>query len=365
MPRCRTNGSSPSSRPAAPGAGWTSSPASARSPRCRSPGSTSWSTSRSPTSRTAGSRTSGCPCSSRASTLEEQVSNGRPWDLDRNRGGLRLLMPQEGTGSTDEEGFATGQRRRAVPDPRPDPRRGPGVRLVMSADHVYRFDFNDAIDTHASRGRLHRGHTEVDDRRGRRPCRGRSPTTGRVTGSRTSPTSPGRPRSPPRSSSTTRRADRDARGAAPRARRRPTTRRRQGLADFGDHLCRGSSTRQARSRTARRLRRDLGEPHKYLAAHQDVLTDDLGVFDDPAWPILTHHPQRVPARVLDGGSVLDSLLSPGCRVAGTVVRSVLGPGVVVEAGATVRNSVVFADTRRAGRRHRRLGGRGPRLQHRA
>ena len=35
------------------------------------------------------------------STLEEQVANGRPWDLDRNVGGLRLLMPQEGTGSTD------------------------------------------------------------------------------------------------------------------------------------------------------------------------------------------------------------------------------------------------------------------------
>ena len=35
------------------------------------------------------------------SSLEEQVSNGRPWDLDRSRGGLRLLMPQEGSGSTD------------------------------------------------------------------------------------------------------------------------------------------------------------------------------------------------------------------------------------------------------------------------
>lgn len=34
--------------------------------------------------------------------LEEEVANGRPWDLDRNHGGLRLLMPQEGTG-TDEE----------------------------------------------------------------------------------------------------------------------------------------------------------------------------------------------------------------------------------------------------------------------
>ena len=42
------------------------------------------------------------------STLEEEVANGRPWDLDRNHGGLRLLMPQEGTGSLDEDGFARG-----------------------------------------------------------------------------------------------------------------------------------------------------------------------------------------------------------------------------------------------------------------
>ena len=26
------------------------------------------------------------------SSLEQEVANGRPWDLDRNRGGLRLLM---------------------------------------------------------------------------------------------------------------------------------------------------------------------------------------------------------------------------------------------------------------------------------
>ena len=32
------------------------------------------------------------------STLQEQVANGRPWDLDRNLGGLRILLPHEGTG---------------------------------------------------------------------------------------------------------------------------------------------------------------------------------------------------------------------------------------------------------------------------
>jgi glucose-1-phosphate adenylyltransferase len=42
--------------------------------------------------------------------------------------------------------------------------------------------------------------------------------------------------------------------------------------------------------------------------------------------------------------VVDSLLSPGARVAGRVVRSVIGPGVVVEPGAEVHDSVVFTDS---------------------
>jgi glucose-1-phosphate adenylyltransferase len=41
--------------------------------------------------------------------------------------------------------------------------------------------------------------------------------------------------------------------------------------------------------------------------------------------------------------VADSLVSPGARVHGEVRRSVIGPGVVVEQGAVVSNSVVFAD----------------------
>ena len=60
--------------------------------------------------------------------------------------------------------------------------------------------------------------------------------------------------------------------------------------------------------------------------------------------MLTNQPPRAPARVLDGGRVADSLLSQGSRVCGTVVRSVLGPGVVVQKDAEVRDSVVFADT---------------------
>ncbi len=60
--------------------------------------------------------------------------------------------------------------------------------------------------------------------------------------------------------------------------------------------------------------------------------------------ILTRRRSAVPARVVEGGELADSLVSPGALVAGRVVRSVLGPGVVVESGAQVSDSVVFRDT---------------------
>ena len=43
-------------------------------------------------------------------------------------------------------------------------------------------------------------------------------------------------------------------------------------------------------------------------------------------------------------SVADSLVSPGCVLHGTVEHSVLGPGVVVEPGAVVRDSVLLGGT---------------------
>ena len=118
-----------------------------------------------------------------------------------------------------------------------------------------------------------------------------------------------------------------------------------GLGDFGDLLV---PRLVERGRTVAHHHdgywRDLGQPHHYLRAHHEILTDDVDVLSVPGWPVLSRLPQRVPARVLDGGVVVDSLLSPGVRVAGRVERSVLGPGVVVEAGALVADSVVFADT---------------------
>jgi glucose-1-phosphate adenylyltransferase len=283
------------------------------------------------------------------SSLQQQVSNGRPWDLDRTSGGLRLLMPQEGSGSTDEEGFATGnadelyrlrdQLRAADPE----------LVVVLSADHVYRFDFTDALETHRERGAdctVVTTQVPIEDASDHAVVE--VADDGRVTDFWYKPEDPPGPTvateifvyTPAVLVATLEELHREL-AADPETADEPGD---SGLGDFGDHLLprlveRGHVVAHALPG----YWRDLGEPMKYVAAHRDVLLDDVGVLGQPGWPILTRQPQRTPARLLDGSVLVDSLVSPGCTVAGRVERSVLGPGVVVEAGAVVRDSVVFAE----------------------
>jgi glucose-1-phosphate adenylyltransferase len=67
------------------------------------------------------------------------------------------------------------------------------------------------------------------------------------------------------------------------------------------------------------------------------------VLDDGGWPLRTANPVRMPARVARTARVDDALLAPGAQVAGVVERCVLAPGVVVEEGAEVRDSVLLHD----------------------
>ena len=230
------------------------------------------------------------------SALEEQVANGRPWDLDRNRGGLRLLMPQEGTGGADEEGFAKGNADELYRLPRPGRRRRP--RRAGRAERRPRLPLrlswtpSRRTDVPVPSARSSRPTVPVEDatdhatrrERRRRPghrlrlqaglARHRD---GRHRDLRLRPGGPGRACS---SSCTASWA-------------RTPVRATPGWVTSASTCSRVSSTAAGSSRTRwTGYWRDLGQPHKYLAAHHDVLTDDLGVLGDPDWPILGHQQQR-------------------------------------------------------------------------
>ena len=76
-----------------------------------------------------------------------------------------------------------------------------------------------------------------------------------------------------------------------------------------------------------------------LLAPEPMLT-----LDDPDWPILTAGLQRPPARIEASARIDASLVAAGAHVRGTVVRSVIGPGVVIEEGAEVRDAILLHDS---------------------
>ncbi|MEN8199745.1 MAG: glucose-1-phosphate adenylyltransferase family protein [Thermodesulfobacteriota bacterium] len=84
---------------------------------------------------------------------------------------------------------------------------------------------------------------------------------------------------------------------------------------------------------------------EYWQSNMDLLGDNPPI-DMEAWGLRTNMDHRgirdsQPALVLEGGEIQNSMAYNGCVVEGTVKNSILFPGVRVEKGAVVENSVIF------------------------
>ena len=274
-------------------------------------------------------------------SLSDHLSNGRPWDLDRTYGGLLVVHPRLGDKGGFHQGTADALWRNAglIREFAPD------ALVLVSADAVYRADYAAVVDRHLDRGAdLTVVTTRVDpDDAGRY---GVVETDGdRVTGYAYKPDEP-----------TTDLVANEVFVLRPAAALAALDEAAVelgaeavedgALSDLGDTLL----PRLVADGTALQHRlesywRDVGTVEAYWAAHRDLLGDPPRLdLDDPGWPIRTHGAQRPPARLRPGAEVSDSLVSPACVLYGTVRGSVLGAGVVVEAGASVVDSVLLADT---------------------
>ena len=88
--------------------------------------------------------------------------------------------------------------------------------------------------------------------------------------------------------------------------------------------------------------RDVGTIDRYWSAHMELVDDSPPrVLDDREWPVFTHHTQLPPAQIRADARVEAAVLSPGCKVAGSVLRSVLSNGCRVGRGSLVRDSVLL------------------------
>ena len=90
---------------------------------------------------------------------------------------------------------------------------------------------------------------------------------------------------------------------------------------------------------------DVGTIQSYWETNMALLEDrpELDLYDQE-WVIHTRSEERAPAKVGSTAQIHRSLISHGCVIEGTVVNSVLSPGVRVDVGAVVRDSIVMFDS---------------------
>ena len=265
-------------------------------------------------------------------SLIDHIGVGRPWDLDRSRGGVTLLQPYLGRGRTRDWYRGTADAVRQNLDFVAD--RDPGLVLILAGDHIYKMDYRPFIELHRSSGaeitcavrrvpisEAHRfGILEID-------------ASGRVTAFVEKPPHPT--------------GNLVSMGVYvfswPGLRDLLSAKRVDFGRDVLPHMV--ASGRRVYAYEFDGYWQDVGTVEAYWRASLDLLSDQPGIdLYDRSWLIYTRSEERAPAFVGADAIIRRAMISHGCVIEGTVEHSILSPGVRVGRGAVVRDSIVMFDT---------------------
>lgn len=88
--------------------------------------------------------------------------------------------------------------------------------------------------------------------------------------------------------------------------------------------------------------KDVGTVTSLWEANMDLL-GEKPAFDlnDPSFKIYSRNEPLPPSYIGDTGKFVNSIMTTGCEIYGTVINSVIGEGVTVMRGAVIENSVVM------------------------
>lgn len=268
-------------------------------------------------------------------SLNDHVGVGKPWDLDRSQGGVRLLQPYLGRGELGgwQQGTADAVRRNLdfVEEQRVD------TVLVLAGDHIYKMDYRPMLRFHQEQ------QADVTV-----AVRGVSPFETYRFGIVTT----------------------DSDGRVTHLEEKPR-RSRSTLASMGIYVFNYETLVARLTEEAVPPRLDFGRDVLPVIVQQDRIWAypyegywaDVGTLQayweanmallgespaldlyTPDWVIHTRSEERPPAKIGPEARVGGNLLSNGCIVEGRVERSIISPGVYVSAGAVVRDSVLMNDT---------------------
>ena len=265
-------------------------------------------------------------------SLNDHIGAGRPWDLDRSTGGIRVMQPYIARNRAAEwyRGTADAvlQNLSAIRQSTAD------TIVILAGDHIYKMDYQPFVQHHRRKradvtiavkrvpiGEAHRfGILALDE-------------SDAVVDWQEKPRQPT--------------SDLASLGIYVFSKRALLQWLSDDRIDFGAHVIPAMIDGGARVFGYRfdGYWQDVGTIESYWRANMELLDDhpQLDLYDRN-WVVHTRSEERAPARIGPTANVHRSLISHGCQIAGTVERSVLSPGVRVDPGAIVRDSVIMFDT---------------------
>lgn len=275
----------------------------------------------------------------RPHSLNTHIGIGKPWDLDRQRGGVHLRQPYQGS-SADLDWYrgtadAVFRNLDFIQENQPD------TVLILSGDHIYKMDYRPMMEYHQSKGAdltvgVMNVPLEETDRFGIMSVNRNMRVTEFT--------------------------------EKPKARDKGT------LASMGIYIFSTDILIRRLSEGGPEAPRiDFGkdvipsmiaEDRVYAYPFEGYWVDvgtiqsfwetnlaltrpngsDLLNLHDPNWVVHTRSEERPPVKLGPQAQVVNSLISNGCVIRGRVENSVLSPGVYVSPGAIVRESVIINDT---------------------
>lgn len=266
-----------------------------------------------------------------ARSLIRHLGAGRAWDLDRSLGGgLHVLQPFV---SRDGSDWYLGTADAVRYNLRDIEESQAELVLILAGDHVYKMDYRPLIATHRTSGAdvtIAVRQVSPDEARRMGVCE--LDTAGNVIAWEEKPDQP--------------RGNLASMGVYVFSRAALHQWLVPGGVDFGHNVIPAmiESSAKVVGHRWEGYWRDVGTVEAYWAANLDLvgLVPHLDLFD-PAWLVYTRSEERSSAKIGPAAFIQHALISHGCIINGTVINSVLSPGVRVNDGALVRDSVVLID----------------------
>ncbi|RQD74179.1 MAG: glucose-1-phosphate adenylyltransferase [Halanaerobium sp. MSAO_Bac5] len=265
-------------------------------------------------------------------SLNQHISIGKPWDLDRKKGGVTILQPFRGKpGKTD---WYEGTAHAIYKNLSYLKSQNPDQIIILSGDHVYEMDYSKMIDYHIKKGAdltIAAQPVSYEDasRFGILDCNDEMKITDFVE----------KPENPP-----------------------------SNLASMGIYVFKKEILLEVLEKYCTNESSDFGhniippmieKNNVYLYEYDDYWRD-VGTLDSywetnleltkslpelnlycEEWKIQTRSEEKPPVKFGKHGSSSCSLISNGAIINGEVSRSIISPGVYIEKGAVVKNSIIF------------------------